>query len=87
MMRGIALGSFPASRAPFSKRDIKFLIFSSAAPTVMMPSQSRPVRSLMIGPAVATYTGGGVSGIVYNRALSSRICSPVNFTTLPVNSF
>jgi hypothetical protein len=52
--RGIVAGSLPASRAPFSKRPISIPIFSSAAPTVMIPSQVRPVRSLWIGPAVAT---------------------------------
>ena len=44
---GVIAPTVPASRAPFSNRASKFWIFSSAAPTVMMPSANRPVRSLL----------------------------------------
>ena len=53
MMRGIVAGSLPASLAPFSKRPSSVRIFSSGAPTVMMPSAMRPVRSPLTGPEVA----------------------------------
>ena len=85
MMRGIVAGSLPASRAPFSKRPISILIFSSAAPTVMMPSQVRPVRSAFTGPESPRRWAAAL-GCVYSRALSRLKCWPRYLTTLPLNS-
>ena len=61
-------GSLPASRAPSSNLANSPPIFSSGAPTVMMPSANLPVFLALIGPAVATSTGGATSGIVHRRA-------------------
>ena len=63
-------GSLPASRAPSSNASKRASIFSAGAPTVMMPSASAPVLLAVSGPAVATYTGGGLSGIVHSRMVS-----------------
>ncbi len=51
---GIPAGSLPASRAPSSNLPHSIPIFSSAAPTVIMPSASLPVFFALSGPAVAT---------------------------------
>ena len=51
---GIAVGSLPASRAPSSNFSQSIPIFSSAAPTVIIPSANLPVRFALSGPAVAT---------------------------------
>ena len=47
---GIVSGSLPASRAPSAKRSNRPPIFSSGAPTVMMPSANLPVFFALIGP-------------------------------------
>ena len=47
-------GSLPASRAPSSNLPQIMPIFSSAAPTVMIPSANLPVFLALTGPAVAT---------------------------------
>ena len=84
-------GSLPASRAPSANLSNSPSIFSSGAPTVMMPSACLPVRLALIGPAVATSTGGGVSGIVQSRVVSSVKNRPWCLTSLPAteasNSF
>ncbi len=51
---GIETGSLPASRAPSSNLPQSIPIFSSAAPTVIIPSANRPVFFALTGPAVAT---------------------------------
>ena len=51
---GMFVGSLPASRAPRSLFSYTPLSFASAAPTVIIPSASRPVRLALSGPAVAT---------------------------------
>ncbi len=51
---GIPAGSLPASRAPSSNLPQSIPIFSSAAPTVIIPSANRPVFFALSGPAVAT---------------------------------
>ena len=51
---GFPIGSLPASRAPSSNLSQSITIFSSAAPTVIMPSAYLPVRFALNGPAVAT---------------------------------
>ena len=53
----------------------------------MMPSQRAPVFLAVIGPAVATRIGGGVSALVHSRVVCSRKYSPLCLTSLPVNSF
>ena len=47
-------GSLPASRAPSSYLPQSIPIFSSAAPTVMIPSANLPAFLALTGPAVAT---------------------------------
>ena len=59
---GIVSGSLPASRAPSANLANRPPIFSSGAPTVMMPSANLPVRLALTGPAVATRTGGATLG-------------------------
>ena len=54
---GMAAGSLPASRAPSRNLSHSMSIFSSAAPTVMIPSAYLPVRLAFTGPAVATRIG------------------------------
>jgi hypothetical protein len=51
---GIARPSLPVSAAPSANLSHSMWIFSSAAPTVIIPSAWRPVRFALIGPAVAT---------------------------------
>ena len=51
---GLPAGSLPASRAPSSNFSQSMPIFSSAAPTVIIPSANLPVRLALTGPAVAT---------------------------------
>ena len=51
---GIVVGSLPASRAPSANLSQSIPIFSSAAPTVIIPSANLPVRLALTGPAVAT---------------------------------
>ena len=51
---GMVSGFFPAARAPSANFSKTVWIFSSAAPTVIIPSQSSPVFFAVIGPAVAT---------------------------------
>ena len=84
-------GSLPASRAPSANLSNSPPIFSSGAPTVMMPSACLPVRLALIGPAVATSTGGGVSGMVQSRVVSRVKNRPWCLTSLPAteasNSF
>ena len=50
---GIVSGSLPASRAPSANLASTPSIFAGAAPGVMIPSASFPVRLALIGPAVA----------------------------------
>jgi len=63
-------GSLPAPRAPSANFANSPSIFSSGAPTVIMPSACLPVRLALTGPAVATRIGGGWSGMVHSRAVS-----------------
>ena len=56
--------SLPASVAPSRNLSHSMAIFSSAAPTVMIPSAYLPVRFAFSGPAVATKIGTGCSGTV-----------------------
>ena len=51
---GEVVTSLPASFAPSSYLSQSIAIFSSAAPTVMIPSANLPVFLALIGPAVAT---------------------------------
>ena len=51
---GAAVGSLPTSRAPSANFSRIMPIFSSAAPTVMIPSANLPVFLALTGPAVAT---------------------------------
>ena len=51
---GVPSGSLPASRAPSSNLSQSIPIFSSAAPTVIIPSANLPVFLALTGPAVAT---------------------------------
>ena len=51
---GLPAGSLPASRAPSSNFSHSIPIFSSAAPTVIIPSANLPVFLALTGPAVAT---------------------------------
>ena len=72
------VGSLPASRAPSSNLSQSMPIFSSAAPTVIIPSASLPVRLALTGPAVATYTGTGRLGPrVELRALEREVVALV----------
>ncbi len=50
----MADASLPASAAPSRNLSHSMPIFSSAAPTVMIPSAYLPVRFAFTGPAVAT---------------------------------
>ncbi len=47
-------GSLPASFAPSANFPHRASSFSSAAPTVIIPSAHLPVRLALYGPAVAT---------------------------------
>src|SRR5215218_3439402 len=58
IMRGISEGALSALRAPSSNFSIRFFIFSSGAPTVMMPSQNSPVLRLCMGRSGATLVAG-----------------------------
>jgi hypothetical protein len=60
----MASESLPASVAPSRNLPHSMAIFSSAAPTVMIPSAYLPVRFAFSGPAVATRMGTGCSGMV-----------------------
>ena len=51
---GDVVTSLPASLAPSSNLSQSIPIFSSAAPTVMIPSANLPVFLALTGPAVAT---------------------------------
>ncbi len=73
----------PASRAPSAKRSKSPPIFSSGAPTVMIPSACFPVRLAFTGPAVATSTGGACSGIVHSRVVCIWKWVPSKRTSLP----
>ena len=76
-------GSLPASRAPSANLSNSPPIFSSGAPTVMMPSANLPVFLALIGPAVATRIGGACSGIVQSRVVSMVKNRPSCLTSLP----
>ncbi len=54
MILAMVSGSLPADRAPSANFSNSPVIFSTGAPTVMIPSACVPVRRAVIGPAVAT---------------------------------
>ena len=69
---GIVDGSLPSDVAPSSNFASTPATFSVVAPGVMMPSQRAPVFFAVIGPAVATRIGGGVSARVHSRVVWRR---------------
>src|SRR5260370_36402922 len=79
-------GSFPASLHPFSKRSKTPPIFSSGAPTVMSPSQKRPVFSAVARAAGGEGMGGGWLRVVPDGSGLLLLGPPAAVLLLPGQS-